>query len=233
MHIVLVHGNFHGAWCWDLLTPELWARGHSVTTVNLPIEDPAAGASHYAGTVIEAIADAEQPEPPVIVGHSMAGLVIPIVAGRVPVRRLVFLNALLPRPGMSANDQRAVEPIDGTAPSTTAEWADLGQDVWRVGPNTATELSFNDVPPDVAAWAIAQLRPQAYLVVNEVTPLTAWPEVPVSSIACRGDRAVNPDWVRQAARDRLGVEPIVLDGGHSPFLSRPAELAAVLDSLAR
>jgi pimeloyl-ACP methyl ester carboxylesterase len=105
--------------------------------------------------------------------------------------------------------------------------------VWSVGPDTATELFWHDAPPEVAAWAVARLRPQAYLVMNETSPLTAWPAVPGAYIACRDDRASNPEWGRRAARERLGVEAVELDGGHSPMLSRPAELAEVLDRLAR
>ena len=62
--------------------------------------------------------------------------------------------------------------------------------------------------------------------------MTAWPDVERSSIVCRADRAINPDWVRSAARERLGVEPVEIDGAHSPFLTRPAELAQILDRLA-
>jgi pimeloyl-ACP methyl ester carboxylesterase len=228
MDIVLVHGAYHGAWCWDLLAPELEARGCRVTTVDLPISDPAAGAAAYADVVeaaIRGIAD------PLLVGHSMGGLVLPLVAERRPVRRLVFLAAFLPVPGSSVNDQRAAEPIEGTTPPATAEWASLGDDVWLVGPSTATELFFSDAPPDLAAWAVARLRPQCYRVMSEPTPLAAWPGVPVSSIVCRQDRALNPEWARTAARERLGVEPIEIDGAHSPFLTRPAQLADILVAL--
>jgi len=77
------------------------------------------------------------------------------------------------------------------------------------------------------------LRPQSYRVMNETTPLTAWPDVESRSIVCRDDRALNPSWVRAAARERLGVEAIELGGAHSPFLTRPGELAQVLHSLAQ
>jgi hypothetical protein len=149
------------------------------------------------------------------------------------VRRLVFLAAMLPIPGRSINDQRAAEPIDGRVPPRTAEWTDLGDDVWMVGPNTATELFFHDAPAAVARWATARLRPQSYRVMSEITPLATWPQVESSSIVCRDDRALNPEWARVAARDRLGVTPIELDGAHSPFLTRPAELAQILDAIAR
>jgi hypothetical protein len=55
--------------------------------------------------------------------------------------------------------------------------------------------------------------------------------VPSSSIVCRDDRSFNPAWLRTAARDRLGTEAVEIDGGHSPFLSRPAQLAALIDAL--
>ena len=229
MDIALVHGSYHGAWCWDFLQPELERRGHRVITMDLPISDPTLGAADYAKT----IEDALDPETePIVVGHSMAGLVIPLVAAHRPVRRLVFLAAFLPAPGKSANDQRATEPIDGRVPPSSAEWTDLGDDVWMVGPNTATELFFHDAPAAVARWATQRLRAQSYGVLKEITPLAAWPDVESRSIVCRDDRAINPAWVRAAARERLGVEAIELPGAHSPFLTRPRELAQVLDSLA-
>lgn len=233
MDIALVHGSYHGAWSWDFLRPELERLGHRVARVDLPISDPTQGASEYADAVSAAIdAALGQASVPVVVGHSMAGLIIPIVASRRAVARLVFLAAFLPVPGRSANDQRAHERIDGLLPPKVAQWTDLGDDVWMVGPRTATELFYHDAPAAVARWATQRLRPQAYRVLQEVTPLQAWPDVASSSIVCRDDRALNPAWVRAAARERLGVDPIELEGGHSPFLTRPADLARIIDSLA-
>lgn len=228
MDIVLVHGAYHGAWCWDLVVPELERRGHRAVAVDLPITDPTAGAAAYADVVAAAVQPGSEP---VVVGHSMGGLVIPLVAERLPVRRLVFLAAMLPRPGASIADRRKLEPIDGIVPLTTAEWTAHGDDVWMVGPNTAAELFFHDVPPDAAARAVERLRPQSYRFMNEPSPLAAWPEVASDYIVCRDDRAVNPAWGRSAARERLGVEAVELDGGHSPFLTRPAALADLIDTL--
>ncbi len=181
MDIVLVHGSYHGAWCWDRLTPELERRGHRVIAVNLPISDPALGAADYAQTVEDAI---PRRSKPIVVGHSMAGLVIPVVASHRTVRRLIFLAAFLPSPGLSAMDQRSSEPIDGKVAPKTAEWTDLGDDVWMVGPTTATELFFHDASPADARWATQRLRPQSYRVMHETTPLTTWPDVDRRSIVC-------------------------------------------------
>src|SRR6476659_1267746 len=109
MNIVLVHGSYAGAWIWDLVRPHLERHGHRVTAVDLPISDPTAGASAYARTIIDAI---DWGEPPVLVAHSSSGLVAPLVADGSTVRRMIFLAAMLPRAGLSANDQRAAEPID-------------------------------------------------------------------------------------------------------------------------
>lgn len=228
MDVALVHGSYHGAWCWDLLRPELERLGHRVITMDLPISDPTLGAADYARVVENAL---EPGSEPVLVAHSMAGLVIPLVAAHRPIRRLIFLGAFLPSPGRSANDQRASEPIDGRVTPTTAEWIDIGEDVWMVGPKTATELFFPDATPAIARWATQRLRPQSYRVMTEKTPLGAWPEVESRVIVCRDDRAINPAWVRAAARERLGVEAVEISGGHSPFLTRPVELALAIDQL--
>ena len=197
----------------------------------MPISDASAGASEYADAVIHSM-DREWDGPPVIVAHSLAGLVAPLVATRRPVARLVFLAAILPMPGRSADEQRSTTPWATFVPSTL-ELTDLGDDMLSVGPNMAKELFFHDVATDLADWAVRRLRPQGTRILDEVTPLPAWPDVPASYIVCRDDRSVDADWGRTAARERLAIEPAELDGGHSPFLSRPVELAQVIDALIR
>ncbi len=103
MHFALVHGGWHGAWCWDRLTPELEARGHRVIAIDLPCEDPTATCETYAEVVARAL-EAQEVEDVVVVGHSLAGLTIPLVAARRPVSRLIYLCALVPIPGCSFVD---------------------------------------------------------------------------------------------------------------------------------
>ena len=103
----LVHGGGFGAWCWERLTPELEKRGHHPATVDLTPEDQEAGAARCAAVVADAFAAIDDL---VLVGHSLAGLIIPLVPAERPVRRLVFLHALLPLPGRSVVDQLGAEP---------------------------------------------------------------------------------------------------------------------------
>ncbi len=228
MDLVLIHGSYFGAWCWSPVTPELERLGHRVTAVDLPISERGLGASDYADMVIAA---SDWADPPVLIAHSMAGLVAPIVATRRAVRRMIFIAAFLPKPGLSAQDQRAAEPIDPPTPAASSEWTDLGDGLWSVGPTTARDVFMQDASDEVVAWATPQIRPQFYGVMSEITPLAAWPDVASEYVVCRDDHASNPAWGRQAAQVRLGVTAIEIDGGHSPMLSRPAELAKILDPL--
>src|SRR4051794_28694438 len=97
----LVHGAWHGAWCWERLAPELEARGHHVVAMDLPIEDTEATFTDYADVVVAALEDDDEV---VVVGHSLAGQIIPLVPERRPVRRLVYLCAVIAGPGKSFDD---------------------------------------------------------------------------------------------------------------------------------
>jgi len=92
---------------------------------------------------------------------------------------------------------------------------------------------YPDCPPDLARWAAGNLRRQFTKPHKELCPLAAWPAVPSSYVLARQDGAVGADWARRAARDRLGVKAAEIDGGHSPFLARPGELAQMLDDIAQ
>lgn len=223
----LVHGGMHGAWCWDLLVPELERLGHRSVAVDLPCDDPATGCAEYAAVAQRAWAGFD--EEIVVVGHSLAGLTIPLLPSLRPVARLVFLCALLPLPGMTYADARR-HHADATLPAASNRTMDdLGRHTRT--PEQAIEAFYHDVDPALAAWAISRLRPQAGTPTQEVTPLVAWPDTPMSYVFARDDRIVNAAWAQRAAPELLGSQPLALDGGHSPFLRAPCELAAVLDTL--
>jgi pimeloyl-ACP methyl ester carboxylesterase len=86
--VALVHGAYHGAWCWTHLMPELESRGLDVVAPDLPCDDPSAGLAEYASTVEAAIGDRDDV---VLVGHSLGGMTIPLVAAHRPVRHMIFL----------------------------------------------------------------------------------------------------------------------------------------------
>jgi pimeloyl-ACP methyl ester carboxylesterase len=224
-----VHGAWHGGWCWERLVLELEARGHSVVAPDLPCEDVEAGVSVYAAVVSEALGDAT--EDVVLVGHSLGGITIPLVAARRPVRRLVYLCALVARPGRPVSDAFPEEPsvfAPGFGASNVHD--ELGRSSWSER-EAAIEQLYGDAPRDLAEAAFARLRRQAQAPSTEPCPLDRLPDVPCTYVLATEDRAISPEWSRHVAHDWLGVEPIELPGSHSPFLSRPAELAELLASL--
>jgi pimeloyl-ACP methyl ester carboxylesterase len=233
----LVHGGAHGGWCWEMLQPELSARGHKSIAPDLPIEDEAAGAEDWARVVVNAINDAVGPDDDdvVVVAHSMGGLAAPMVGLQRPVKRIVLLGALVPMPGMSYLDYLATQE-DALAPSSDASEdlaaGELPDDAgMEITLEMAKHLFYNDLDDDVAQRAWERLRPQAMTTFVEQCPFDQWPDVPLTYILMTGDNAVGQDWSRRVARERLGADLIELEGSHSPFYSRPAELADVLVNL--
>lgn len=226
---VLVHGAWHGAWCWQPLTAELDARGHTSVAVNLPCDDVAAGLDAYADTVIEAIG-AKPAADVVLVGHSLGGLTIPVAAARRPVARMVFLCALVPRPGRPFSDDLGDADLFVPGPSEGTARDELDRSYWP-DPELAVEAMYGDCDRPAALDAVSRLRPQARRPNTDPTPIDAWPGVPSSSIVCGEDMMLGPAWARRVTRERLGVEPIEMGGAHSPMLSRPGELAGVLAGL--
>ena len=173
------------------------------------------------------VASLPEDEEVIVVGHSLGGLVIPLVAEKRRVSHLVFLAALMPKPGMSVVDQRQAEPDSEGVALATYDYDAEGRLI--MSPDFARERLFHDCSAEIAADAVRQLVPQAMTIINERTPVAAWPPtVPVSYVACLEDRQVPIEWARKAARERLGVDPVELPGGHSPFLSRPQLLVQTL-----
>jgi pimeloyl-ACP methyl ester carboxylesterase len=229
---VLVHGAWHGAWCWERLIPELEARGHQAIAMDLPSDDPEATFEMYADVVSEAMRDLPEDDA-VLVGHSLAGLTVPIVAAREPVRRLVYLCALPAIPGLSFLDQLGTEKM--LNPGYVAGMGEpdaRGRRGWADA-ELSRQFMYADCADEAAQNAIARLRPQAQSPYSIPCPLDSYPDIPTTYVVCRDDQLVNPDWSRDFARRGLDADLIELPGSHSPFTSRPADLASVLDDLAQ
>jgi hypothetical protein len=183
------------------------------------------GAREWSDAVISAIDAGVAPgsEAPVLVGHSISGLCIPLVASRRAIERMIFLGALLPVPGMSFVEHLQAHPTAITFPPFDAGGTGPFGLTWE----SVREGFYHDCPPDLARQAFHDMRSQSFTAFTETCPLTAWPEVSSTYIVMADDRAVDGDWARRNAI-RVGADLLALEGGHSPFFSRPAELAHML-----
>jgi pimeloyl-ACP methyl ester carboxylesterase len=225
----LVHGGQHGGWCWEQVVPLLQAAGHGTVAPDLPFEDEGAGAREWAAVVLDALDAIDAGDDVVLVGHSMGGLALPVVAARRPVRGMVFVGALVPVPGRPVAEVMAEE-----APSVIfdSSLGDAAASPTGVSWEAARAGFYQDCPEDVARRAYQRLRPMSLVAHTEPCPLEEWPDVASVSIVMTDDRAVSPDWSRRVATGRLGAPIHELGGGHSPFLSQPAELAELLVEVA-
>jgi pimeloyl-ACP methyl ester carboxylesterase len=231
--IVLVAGAWHGAWCWQRLTPLLEQHGHRVLTPELAgtgnsDADPArASLEGWAKSIAELCA--AQSDPVMLVGHSRGGIVISRAAELVPgqIQRLVYLAAYLLPAGQqiaaaAREDAQSLVPANMVAEREGITCA-LRSEV-------VAEALFGGCDQETIRWASGRLTPEP--VKPLVTPLRITAErygrVPRTYIECTRDRTIGIDAQRrmQAAQP---CDPVhTLDTGHAPFLSCPAELAELL-----
>ena len=227
----LVHGAWHGAWCWERLTPLLQRAGHDAVTMDLPSEDGAATFDSYADLVCAALTGCD--DDVVLVGHSYGGNTVPLVAARRPIRHLVYVCAMIPDIGRSLFDQlqdkpQMLNPAYEQGLSVPDEqlrqvWADL---------DIACAMFYGDCDEPTTKAALERLRPQSAYPAIQPCSLTEFPAVKTTYVVCAEDQILRPEWSRQTARERIGAELIELPGDHSPFYSRPSVLADVLLGLA-
>jgi pimeloyl-ACP methyl ester carboxylesterase len=216
---VLIHGAGDVGWYWHLVDGELRDRGHDVVAPDLPSEDESAGWSEYADAVIDAVGDRTDL---VVVAQSLGGFTAPIVCDRVPVDLLVLVAAMVPVPGETGNEW--------WANSGYQQWVREHGDEDDDDDDDEIAVFYQDVPPELAAEALSRGRDQADKPMIEPWPLAAWPDVPTRFLLCREDRVFPAEFFRGMVRERLGIIPDEIDGGHTPALSRPKELADRLEA---
>lgn len=223
---VLVPGAGGAPWFWSRVVPLLEAAGHRAVVVDLPGPDPTVDLEGYVDLVVAAVQSAPDDPPLVLVGQSFGGFSASAAALRVPVDALVLLNAMIPRSGESGAEWwRAV----GQASARRANEETAGRDPAR--PFDPVEVFFHDAPADVLAEAADQDREQSDLAFASPWPGAAWPDVPTTVLVADDDRLFPPAWQRDIALDRLGLEPVVVPGGHLNALTRPTELLAALEEV--
>jgi pimeloyl-ACP methyl ester carboxylesterase len=223
----LVHGAWHGAWCWERLLEPLGQRGHGALAIDLPGDDLEAGLGEYADIVAAFLAPLD--DDVIVVGHSLNGLVLPLVAARRPVSAIVYLCAFIPVEGQSMNDQFAAATLPVLTLQDSPERDRRGRSHWP-DEAAARRSLYPDLTDEDAAWAYAQLRPQGPAGQGQPHP-AGLPPVRAVSIIGAFDAAMNPEWLRLITRERLGTEPIELDAGHFPMISEPEALADALDAV--
>jgi pimeloyl-ACP methyl ester carboxylesterase len=221
--IVLIPGAGGDSYYWHLVAPRLEEHGFRVIAVDLPAADDSAGIPEYAEAVMGALGD---PTDVVVVAQSLGAFTAVEVAERIPVSLIVFVAAMIPAPGETSGQW-----WEATSQSAAQRALDLREGRDPDAPFDVMVTYFHDVPPDVVDRLFERGDPaQSGRPLESANRATAWRTIPIRVIAGSRDRLFPIDFVRRLSRERVGVDPVEIDGGHLLALSRPEELADVIAS---
>jgi pimeloyl-ACP methyl ester carboxylesterase len=233
---LLIHGAFHGAWCWHKAIPELAKRGHDAQAIDLPGQgqDQTPLAEVTLDTMVDRVvaALADLPGPVVLVGHSLGGMVISAAAEKAPerIKTLVFLAAFLPRDGEALLAIEHRNPKAVVPKSTIIDADHLSGTIML---DRVRDLFYHDCTDADISYASARLRPQALAAL--ATPVHLTPErfgrLPRVYVECTDDHALGIEMQRDMVAKSPPVDVRSLHSSHSPFLSMPDKLAAALSDL--
>ncbi|MEV5607453.1 alpha/beta hydrolase [Streptomyces sp. NPDC052225] len=221
---LLVHGAWHGAWCWRDVQDALSDRGWNSHAVTLPSVVPEGAGGSLPGMHADARVIRERVDsidaPLVVVGHSYGGApVTQATAGAAHVSHLVYVAAFALDEGESlmtcfGGEQPALATVRGVIP---------------VREDPAGTL-YHDVPDHQRDPALARLLPQSALSFAEPVDRAGWKTIPSTYIVCDDDRSLPPSYQLPFA-ERATVTRH-LPSGHTPLLSMPGKLADLLDEIA-
>jgi pimeloyl-ACP methyl ester carboxylesterase len=231
---VLVHGSWHGAWCWERLIPHLEEAGHEVVAIDLPAHGNdrsfpwSATLSRYADCIVRAAQQCSS--RPFAVGHSMGGMAISEAAGSQPevFAGLVYLCALVPRAGDSLLSLWRTDANSHIARNTRPGLAGA-----HLRAGCARSVFYNTCSDSDATWAAERLRPDPLRPMLARTSRDVPASLSRACIVCTEDQAISIEHQRNMAQ-RVGIGRVAtMKADHSPFLSAPVELSERLSEIAK
>ena len=222
--IVLVHGAWHGPWCWSKVAEPLRGRGLDLHTVKLPSSgpEPSSLADLYGDAAAVRAALDEIDGEVVVVAHSYGGIATTEgAAGASNVAHIVYLTAFMLDEGESLFAAvGAVEP----------DWWIKDEQELSLMPGRPEQIFYNDCSPEDTADAVSRLEPQSLAAIKQPVRSVAWREAPTTYVICDQDNAI-PVFAQEYMAERAG-DVRRIDASHSPFLSRPDEVVELITGLA-
>ena len=233
--VVLIHGAWHGAWCWDRVVALLETANIPTVAVDLPghgaSTEPLGDLYTHTAYVRDLLDGIDGPI--VLCGHSYGGAVISEAAAGVDtVHHLVYLCAIVPDVGELLGT--AMPDADTAArggPELTAAMQVHDDGTMTLDIDTALPAFYADCAEDDITFARKQLGAHSAASFGQPLRAAAWHDIPSTYVVCTEDRAIDPAFQRAlATRTTTSVE---WPTSHSPFFSRPDLVADLLAGLAR
>jgi pimeloyl-ACP methyl ester carboxylesterase len=239
MDFVLVHGAWHGGWCWRDVIPLLTAAGGRVHAVTLTgvgerahLMTPAITLETHITDVINAI-ETEEMQQIVLAVHSYGGMIGTAVADRLPqrVRHIVYVDAVMPEPGESWSSTHASATREARLASAEA----------------SPDFSFPPPDPSVFGvggaqyeWVKRRQRPHpghtyqspldfdAHRVAAIPRTFVSCTQPALATIDVSRRRVADPAFWGGAWQGGGGARIVELKTGHDPMITAPADLARIL-----
>lgn len=238
---VLIHGSWHGGWCFDPVAQLLRVRGHTVAAPTLPAmggtaEEMAAITlgewGEFAAQHCRSMKAAIGGGPVVLAGHSRGGLVISTAAERDPAAMdaLVYICAMMLPSGTSRAEFKSMEEPNPAFDAIISKVHDGAATI--VDPARAAPVFAQLSPPELVAGVLPRLVAEPHGPRGEMLQLSSerWGSRPRTYVECTEDRTIPISSQRRMQALSPGARVVTLDADHSPYLSRPVELADALES---
>jgi len=229
LNLVLIHGAWHGAWCWDKLVPYL----NNIDKINLIIPDYSQITSSindsfieaYVNGILKTIQTQKKSDKFVLVGHSLGGILITkLLQQLLNIQQLIYIAGFIPEPGMSLSDCAQEDTAVDISPCFKFSNNCIG-----LNPANAAEYFYNTCNKPDIEYALSKLTVQPIAAFNEkiVYDLDQLKRQKLIYLACQHDRAVSFAYQKQM-QEKVSAKLITLGSCHSPFLSMPQSLAKIL-----
>ncbi len=230
--IVLVHGAWFDASGWASVTPQLQAKGHEVIAVNLPGHgtDSTSFANITLQTYVDAVKNAiGDRKNVVLVGHSMGGIVISQVAEEIPgqIKELIYLAAYLPK-----NGESLLSLAKQDADSHIGKYLQINQNTGSatIAKDGIIDVFAADAPPQADASILSHFKSEPLAPLATPVTLTdaKFGSVKKVYIYTTSDHAVSISFQQTMVKNGRISKEYTLSSSHTPFISMPHKLAAIL-----
>jgi pimeloyl-ACP methyl ester carboxylesterase len=230
-HFVLIHGAWHGGWCWDGVIKALNKIGHTAEAPTMPGHHPeddrtSISLDSYVNKIVEVLR--RQIQPVILVGHSSAGFLLQSAAPKAfeKIERLIFHNACILADGMAQFDivpPEMAEAMTAAAGISSDNSVPVLEDLVRGALMAGEPIELQDA-------LLKRLTPQPLALFTTKVSTTAFQKLttPRTVLLCKDDRVLPVEVYLEMAKNLGEFDLVEIEGGHETLFLNAEALAQAL-----